>query len=297
MHVYLLWLSIAHGCASIVRDSANASPKPYPLATLDNSCGNCSKLRCPVSGGIGEIPASSHNVSFGTGLNRAAVITLIEKLKRLSLRRPVFLSGGAFGHERKATSSPIPSPSTVARQLNRGSGAGMPNRSRGGWPEVGRILRISLARAGSGGLPGAAAGVLQVVTLMWLRTVINYQCRYGTSIATATTELYRQGGVLRFYRGVSFAIISSPLSKFGMAAANEGAIALTDALPWPVPVAFSTWVASMFAGAWRVMLTPLDTCKTVLQVEGPKGFASLTKKVGISIHPWLVSRTCGSSKS
>lgn len=288
-------MSIANGCASIVGDSANASPKPYPLPDLDNGCGSCSKLRCPVSGGTREIPASSYDVSSGIGLHRETVITVIEKFKRLSLKRSILLSGGAFGHERKATSSPIPSPSTVARQLNYRSGAGTPNRSRGGWPEVGRILRVSLARAGSGGLPGAAAGVLQVVTLMWLRTVVNYQCRYGTSIATAATELYRQGGVLRFYRGVSFAIISSPLSKFGMAAANEGAIALTDALPWPVPVAFSTWVASLFAGAWRVMLTPLDTCKTVLQVEGPKGFALLTKKVRIWIHP-LVSRTCGSSK-
>ncbi len=42
---------------------------------------------------------------------------------------------------------------------------------------------------------------------------------------------------------------------------------------------FTTWVASLFAGVWRVVLTPLDTCKTVLQVEGPKGFASLMKKV------------------
>lgn len=42
---------------------------------------------------------------------------------------------------------------------------------------------------------------------------------------------------------------------------------------------FTTWIASLFAGVWRVVLTPLDTCKTVLQVEGPKGFASLMKKV------------------
>lgn len=50
-------------------------------------------------------------------------------------------------------------------------------------------------------------------------------------------------------------------------------------LPQQVSVTFTTWIASLFAGVWRVMLTPLDTCKTVLQVEGPKGFASLMKKV------------------
>ncbi|CAM9851859.1 unnamed protein product, partial [Ectocarpus fasciculatus] len=147
------------------------------------------------------------------------------------------------------------------------------------WPEARRVLKRCLARAASGGIPGAVAGLLQVVTLMWLRTIVNYQCRYGTSIGAAASELYRQGGVLRFYRGVVFALVSNPMSRFGMAAANEGAMALSDALPMQVSVTFTTWIASLFAGVWRVVLTPLDTCKTVLQVEGPKGFASLMKKV------------------
>lgn len=34
-----------------------------------------------------------------------------------------------------------------------------------------------------GGLPGAIAAVVQVFTLMWLRTIINYQCRYGTTFS------------------------------------------------------------------------------------------------------------------
>jgi hypothetical protein len=34
-----------------------------------------------------------------------------------------------------------------------------------------------------GGVPGAIAGVIQVFTLMWVRTIINYQCRYGTTFA------------------------------------------------------------------------------------------------------------------
>ncbi|CAN0418046.1 unnamed protein product, partial [Hapterophycus canaliculatus] len=99
---------------------------------------------------------------------------------------------------------------------------------------------------------------MQVATLMWLRTIVNYQCRYGTSTRAAAAELYRQGGVRRFYRGVMFALLSNPLSRFGMAAANEGAMALTDALPGQVSVTFTTWIASLFAGVWRVMLTPLD---------------------------------------
>lgn len=176
-----------------------------------------------------------------------------------------------------------------------GPASGSVSSTASSWPEIRRVLKRCLQRAGSGGLPGAAAGLLQVATLMWLRTVVNYQCRYGTSMAAAARELYRQGGVRRFYRGVSFAIVSNPLSRFGMAAANEGATALTDAFPRPVSVTFTTWIASLLAGVWRVCLTPLDTCKTVLQVEGPRGFALLMKKVRLMyMMYWLDGHTKGS---
>jgi hypothetical protein len=52
-----------------------------------------------------------------------------------------------------------------------------------------------VAKAGrkglGGGLPGAVAGVVQVLTLMGLRTVINYQMRYGTTFSKALDVLYR----------------------------------------------------------------------------------------------------------
>ena len=40
----------------------------------------------------------------------------------------------------------------------------------------------ALNRAIGGGLSGSAAMVMQVSSLMWLRTTMNYQYRYGTSI-------------------------------------------------------------------------------------------------------------------
>lgn len=192
----------------------------------------------------------------------------------------VGLTGGAFPRKRGATKAHA-SVSTSSDQKPPPGSRHPSNSSSSPWPEVTRVLKRCLARAGSGGLPGAAAGVLQVLTLMWMRTVINYQYRYGTSLAAAISELYRQGGVLRFYQGVSFALVSNPLSRFGMAAANEGAMAMRDVLPRPMSVTLTTWVASMLAGVWRVMLTPLDTCKTVLQVEGSKGFALLMGKVSL----------------
>ena len=47
----------------------------------------------------------------------------------------------------------------------------------------------------------------QVLTLMWLRTTINYQYRYGTGTADALRTLYREGGMRRFYRGLGPALL------------------------------------------------------------------------------------------
>jgi hypothetical protein len=59
------------------------------------------------------------------------------------------------------------------------------------------ILSESAKKGLGGGLPGMAAMVLQVGSLMWLRTTINYQYRHGTSTSVALRTLYREGGVLR----------------------------------------------------------------------------------------------------
>eukprot|EP00957_Ditylum_brightwellii_P127341 9709748-Ditylum_brightwellii.AAC.1 len=57
------------------------------------------------------------------------------------------------------------------------------------------ILSKSWKKAMNGGLPGAIAGVIQVLTLMWLRTVVNYQCRYGAPFKQSLSILYKDGGV------------------------------------------------------------------------------------------------------
>lgn len=36
---------------------------------------------------------------------------------------------------------------------------------------------------------------------------------------------------------------------------------------------------SILAALWRILLMPLDTCKTVLQVEGQRGFNMLLSQV------------------
>ena len=54
-------------------------------------------------------------------------------------------------------------------------------------PTTSEVLSKAANRALGGGASGAAAMGIQVTTLMWMRTTMNYQYRYGTS----TTEALR----------------------------------------------------------------------------------------------------------
>lgn len=131
------------------------------------------------------------------------------------------------------------------------------------------ILSAAGSRAISGGVPGMVAMGIQVLSLMWLRTTVNYQYRYGTGTLHALKTLYAQGGVRRFYRGVGPALIQGPMSRFGDTASNTGMLALLDSYEstMTLPLGVKTGSASLAAASFRILLMPVDTCKTILQVR------------------------------
>jgi len=139
----------------------------------------------------------------------------------------------------------------------------------------------ALKDALGGGLSGAAAMVLQVLTLMPLRTVMNYQYRYGTTMTQATRTLYADGGWTRYYQGLSAALIQGPVSRFGDTAANAGILALLESNPFmkKLPSLIKTVFASLSAAAFRIVLTPIDTIKTTLQTQGRKGIPILRDRI------------------
>ena len=143
------------------------------------------------------------------------------------------------------------------------------------------ILQKAARKTFRGGLSGALAGVFQVLTLMWLRTTMNYQYRNGGSTGNALRALWKEGGVPRFYQGVQFAIFQTPLSRFGDTAANTGVLELLSMLTWgaDLPIGVKTALASTAGSLWRILITPLDTLKTTLQVEGANGYRQLKQKV------------------
>jgi len=141
------------------------------------------------------------------------------------------------------------------------------------------VMKLASEKAFRGGAAGFAAGVIQVGSFMWMRTAMNYQYANGGTMTQAMSTLYKEGGVARFYKGVSFAIIQNPLSRFGDTAANTGILFALQEFQPTMPVATMTAFASLGGATWRVFLTPVDTFKTTLQVQGNAALELLKQKV------------------
>jgi hypothetical protein len=142
-------------------------------------------------------------------------------------------------------------------------------------------LGAALKRALGGGLSGAAAMVLQVLLLMPVRTIMNYQYRHGSSLSVATRTLYQDGGLRRYYQGIGAALFQGPIARFGDTAANAGILALLSSNGYlaTLPSFIKTVFASACAAAFRMTLTPIDTLKTTLQAQGAGGTALLRQRV------------------
>merc|ERR1719411_2509641 len=143
-------------------------------------------------------------------------------------------------------------------------------------PSFGAIMKRASKKALSGGIAGMAAQAINVLALMWMRTIMNYQYRYGGGLAETVKKLYAEGGIPRFYRGLAPGLIQAPVSRFGDTAANDGALAALEHTS--LPTAVKTMGASACAAGFRVFLMPIDAWKTTKQVEGADGLKKLVEK-------------------
>lgn len=135
------------------------------------------------------------------------------------------------------------------------------------------------------GMSGAGAMTIQVSTLMWLRTTMNYQYKHGGTFVSTLRSLYQQGGIPRFYRGILPALMIGPVSRFGDTASN--AAALQYYRDSKLPLYIQTLSASVLAGLWRIVTVPLDAWKTSKQVHGSDGTHILKIKYGSQGIPGL----------
>ncbi|CAE6408970.1 unnamed protein product [Rhizoctonia solani] len=213
----------------------------------------------------------------------------LENPQRTDERTPLLQSEPAANeHEQAALIEPEPKPRTKSWYAWRIFLALLGVLVLGvfikGWIDADDVefdLKGALKRALGGGLSGAAAMVLQVLTLMPLRTIMNYQYRHGTSFTTATGTLYRDGGIGRYYQGLGPALFQGPVSRFGDTAANAGILALLQSNSYlnKLPTPIKTIFASACAAAFRMILTPIDTLKTTLQAQGARGTALLRQRI------------------
>ena len=131
------------------------------------------------------------------------------------------------------------------------------------------ILDIS-AKAATSGTAGAIAMGSNVMPLMWIRSVMKYQYVNGGSFVSAFKVLYKEGGIARLYRGLPFALIQAPLCRFGDAASNTFVLTLLNDSPETehLHVGVKTCGATIVASGFRIVLMPLDTSMTTMQVKG-----------------------------
>ena len=136
------------------------------------------------------------------------------------------------------------------------------------------------------GMSGATAMTIQVCSLMWLRTIMNYQYSHGGNIRTTIKKLYGEGGVLRFYKGIGPALFQGPLSRFGDTFSNTFSLSVCENNKGlnELPIFVKTGFASICAGVFRIGLMPIDTLKTSMQVNGDMSRLSKNlKKAGPKI--------------
>ncbi|KAK3694528.1 mitochondrial carrier domain-containing protein [Podospora appendiculata] len=154
-----------------------------------------------------------------------------------------------------------------------------------GWVDAGSDVDFdvggALKKALGGGLTGAASMFLQVLLLMPLRTIMNYQYRFGSSFTVASWTLYHDGGFGRYYQGLGAALIQGPAARFVDAAANVGILALfkSNSYLTKMPTLLQSVFVSLCAASFRMTLTPIDTLKTTLQAQGARGTSLLRHRI------------------
>jgi hypothetical protein len=139
------------------------------------------------------------------------------------------------------------------------------------------IIDKSFKKAINGGSAGFMAMTGQVFGLMWMRTMINHQYRHGGTLSSTFKTLYKDGGIPRFYRGISFALMQAPISRFGDTAMNIGMMELLK--DSDMNTATKTFAGSCGAGLWRMSIMPLDTLKSSMQVNGNNGMCIVRDRI------------------
>lgn len=142
---------------------------------------------------------------------------------------------------------------------------------------------------------GVSGACLQVTSLLWIRTVNNYQYRYGTNLKDTFKILYNDGGILRFYKSYIPSLFVASSCKF--CELNSYYYTKNNNFNNLERLLYISSVSSIT----KLCVLPIDTLDVFLQVEGNKGANTLynkTKNHGIKVlyygaSPWLLNNFIG----
>lgn len=137
----------------------------------------------------------------------------------------------------------------------------------------------SVKHAITGGIAGMIAGAIQVICLMWMRTVMNYQYFHGGTLWEAMKTMWAEGGIPRFYRGLSFALMQVPIARFGDTFAQTMVYLIFGSPGKEVHGVIAGAVVATIGALCRLMISPLDTMKLNAQVHGGSAAKIMTNRV------------------
>jgi len=165
-------------------------------------------------------------------------------------------------------------------------------------------LQIAFNKSFKGGISGALSQSINVFLFMWLRTIMNHQYATGNKFIDSGKFLYGEGGIKRFYKGIGWALLLSPMYRLCDVLTNDFCIELFGQKQNMLRSVYS----SIMSSGMKTVLLPVDQYKTAIQVNGDIGkriFIERIKEYGpkvlfrggvanliqsnISNYPWWVT--------
>ena len=120
---------------------------------------------------------------------------------------------------------------------------------------------------------GITSSIIQVSSLLWLRTATIYQHKYGGSMINTINNLYKDGGILRFYGGYLPCLLVASTCKsselYGYYSVKNLNLSLNNQ---------SLYITTI-SNIGRLMVIPFDTLDTFYQLYGSKGYSLLKTKI------------------
>ena len=120
---------------------------------------------------------------------------------------------------------------------------------------------------------GITSSIIQVSSLLWLRTATIYQHKYGGGMINTISFLYKNGGIIRFYRGYFPCLLVASTCKsselFGYYSVKKLNLSINNQ---------SLYITSI-SNLGRILIVPLDTLDTFYQLYGSKGYSMLNAKI------------------